>query len=413
MKASRPNKDLLPVINRAFRPTDNGMTDIKIVPVKGLGAFLEFCRVPRLIYKGQKGFSPPLDAERWSLYGSKFNPHFKSVDQQAWLAYKDGKIAGRIQAQIYKDIVPLGASPAQFGCLDCIEDDAVFSALIETAETWLRDRGASVINGPFSPSIWSEVGMLVDGFGAVPMIFMPWNPAYLPAMMERHGYSKARDVISYRYAITDKDKMDTPGIVGRPEWRDRLKIRTLDLDNMKAEASLIIDIFNDAWCENWGFVPFTNEEFLSTAESLKYVMPPEGGFMVELDGAPQAFAVVLPNLNEIFRDLDGKLLPFGLPKLISRIRARPYKSMRLALFGVRRALHRKAVGGAVILAFIEECRRRVRFFPGVEQCEFGWVLEDNFGMRRPIELSGAQIDKVHRIYGKDLTAVTALRAAAA
>jgi hypothetical protein len=232
-------------------------------------------------------------------------------------------------------------------------------------------------------------------------------------MIEKHGYAKARDVISYRYAVSDKDRAENPGIIVRPEWRDRLKIRTIDLNNIKAEAALIIDIFNDAWSENWGFVPFTYEEFMSSADSLKYVMPPEGGFMIELDGAAQAFGIVLPNLNEITDDLDGKLLPLGLPKVISRIRKHQYKTMRLALFGVRKALQRKAVGGAVILAFIEECRRRSQQYPTIEHCEFGWVLEDNMGMRRPIEMSGAEIDKVHRIYGKDLTAFAAAKAAAA
>jgi hypothetical protein len=389
------------------------MGDIKIVPVKGIGAFLDFCKVPRLIYKGQEGFAPQLDAERWTLHGSKLNPHFKSVDWQAWLAYRDGKLAGRIQAQIYKDIKPLEASPAQFGCLDTIDDDAVFSALIETAETWLRDRGATLIHGPFSPSIWSEMGMLVDGYGAVPMIFMPWNPPYLPQMMDRHGYTKARDVISYRYAVTEKDKAKGSGIIERPEWRDRLKIRTIDLNKVKDEATLVVDIFNDAWSDNWGFVPFTYEEFMSSADSLKYVMPTEGGFIVELDGVPQAFAIILPNLNEITQDLDGRLLPFGLPKVISRIRKHPYKSVRLALFGVRKALQRKAVGGAVILAFIDEVRQRSRLHPSIERCEFGWVLENNAGMRKPIEMSGAEIDKIHRIYAKDLTSVASARAAAA
>jgi hypothetical protein len=389
------------------------MSEIKIVPVKGLGAFLEFCKVPRLIYKGMEGFAPQLDAERWTLYGSKLNPHFKSVDWQAWLAYKDGKPAGRIQAQIYKDIVPLGASPAQFGCLDTIEDDAVLGALLEAAETWLRDRGADMIHGPFSPSIWSEMGMLVDGFDAMPMIFMPWNPSYLPAMLERRGYAKARDVVSYRYLVSDKDKTESSSILARPEWRERLKIRTIDLNDIKAEAALIVDIFNDAWRDNWGFVPFTYEEFMSSAESLKYVMPPEGGFVVELDGVAQAFAIVLPNLYEIIDDLDGKLFPLGLPKMISRIRKHQYKTMRLALFGLRSALQRKALGGAVILAFIEEIRRRSRHYPTIEHCEFGWVLEDNFGMRKPIELAGAVVDKVHRIYGKDLTAAVAAKTAAA
>jgi hypothetical protein len=248
----------------------------------------------------------------------------------------------------------------------------------------------------------SECGMLVEGFAAVPMIFMPWNPPYLPAFLESRGYRKARDLISYRYDVKATDRVDQPGILARPEWRDRLKIRNIDLKGIKTEAALIVDIFNDAWSENWGFVPFTYDEFMSTADSLKYVMPPDGGFIVELDGAAQAFGIILPNLHEITADLGGRLLPFGLPRVISRIRNHAYKSGRLCLFGIRRALHRKAAGGAVILAFIEECRRRSRGY-AVEHVEFGWVLEDNLGMRRPIELFGAKIDKIHRIYEKDLS----------
>ncbi len=387
------------------------MSEIAIVPVAGLNTFLDFCKIPRLIYKGSEGFAPPLDAERWTLHGSKLNPHFELVDYQAWIARKNGKLAGRIYAQVYKNDDPVGASRMQFGSIDAIENEAVVDALLTTAEMWLRQRGAGPIHGPFSPSINSEAGMLVEGFAATPMIFMPWNPPYLPAFLESRGYRKARDLISYRYDLTAADRVDTPGILARPEWRDRLKIRNIDLNAMKAEAALIVDIFNDAWSENWGFVPFTYEEFMSTADALKYIMPPEGGFVIELDGAAQAFGIVLPNLHEITADLDGKLLPLGLPRVISRIRNHIFKSGRLALFGVRRALHRKAAGGAVILAFIEECRRRSRG-NAIEHCEFGWVLEDNLGMRRPIELAGAKIDKIHRIYEKDLTREAAARLAA-
>lgn len=379
------------------------MSRIEVIPVNGVGSFLNFCKVPRLIYKGGKGFAPSLDAERWTLYAAKLNPHYALVDSQAWLARRDGKLVGRIFAQIYKDgIVPVDASRAQFGCLDVIEDEAVVSALIETAENWLRQRGATRIHGPFSPSVNSEVGVLVEGFEATPMIFMPWNPPYLPALLESRGYRKARDLISYRYAVTAEDRTAKPGIIARPEWRDRLKIRTIDLKTIKQEAEILVDIFNDAWSENWGFVPFTYDEFMSVADAMKYLMPPEGGFMVELDGAPQAFGVILPNLHEITADLGGHLFPLGLPKLITRLRNHDFKTARLALFGIRRALHRKAAGGAVILAFIEECRRRSRAKNSVEHVEFGWVLEDNMGMRRPIELSGAKVDKIHRIYEKDL-----------
>ena len=381
------------------------MSAIDIVPADGLLKFLAFCRLPRLLYKGQAGFAPPLDAERWTLLAGRLNPHFKQVEWQSWLARKDGKLVGRILAQMYKPEAhpPVGASRAQFGCLDAIDDDSVVAALTQTAESWLAQRGATIMHGPFSPSVNSEAGLLVQGFEAAPMVFMPWNPAYLVKALERCGYKKARDLISYRYDVTEKDRLAQSGILARPEWRDRLTIRTLNLKKLGDEAAIIVDIFNDAWSENWGFVPWTLEEFMSSADGLKMVMPPEGGFMIELDGVAQAFGVVLPNLHEITADLDGRLFPLGLPRLISRIRNHAFKAGRLALFGIRRALHRKAAGGAVILAFIEECRRRSAI-SSIEHVEFGWVLEDNLAMRRPIELAGARIDKIHRVYEKSLAA---------
>ncbi|MGH6793902.1 MAG: hypothetical protein ACREDH_01540, partial [Methylocella sp.] len=314
---------------------------IEIVPANGLRNFLAFCRLPRLLYKDHQGFAPPLDAERWTLFAAKLNPHFKLVQSAAWLARKNGKLAGRIFAQIYDEAyAPRGASRAQFGCLDAIDDDEVVAALTRAAEDWLRQHGAPLMHGPFSPSVNSEMGLLVQGFEAKPMVFMPWHPAYLNGCLERHGYAKARDLISYRYDVGDKDRQASPSILARPEWRERLNIRTLDLKNIAKEAAIIVDIFNDAWSENWGFVPFTLAEFMSSAGALKMVMPPEGVFMIELDGMPQAFGVILPNLHEITADLGGRLFPFGLPRVVSRIRNHKFKSGRLALFGIRRALHR-------------------------------------------------------------------------
>lgn len=377
---------------------------VEIVPVKGIGKFLAFCRLPRQIYKGMDGFAPPLDAERWTNFSPKLNPHFKLVESQAFLARRNGKYVGRIAASLYNDgIKPVEASPAQFGAFDAVDDPEVVSALTKTAEAWLRDRSATVICGPFSPSINAETGMLVEGFTALPMIFMPWQPSYLSKRLEACGYAKARDVITYRYAIKPSDLESRGSIMARPEWKDRLKIRTLDLKNMKGEAPIIVDIFNDGWSGNWGFVPFTLDHFMSIADGLKYVMPVDGGFMVELDGEPQAFGVFLPNLHEILADFDGRLFPFGIPKIISRVRNQCFKSGILILFGIRKALQRKAVGGVVTLAFIEELRRRGRNH-SIEHIEFGWVLEDNVGMRRPIELSGAEVDKVHRVYEKRLDA---------
>ncbi|WP_395665375.1 hypothetical protein [Methylocella sp.] len=385
------------------RPHAAATARLDVVPVDGLKRFMAFCRLPRQIYAGRPGFAPSLDAERWTLFGSKLNPHFRQVEHQAFLALRDGAPAGRILAQVYKpgQPDPVGASRAQFGCLDAVDDEAVVAALTHSAERWLAARGATKTHGPFSPSVWGEAGLLVEGFETRPMIFSPWNPPYLGPMLERLGYVKARDLVSYSYRVTDKDRESKPVIVNRPEWRDRLKIRNFDMKNLKSEAKIIVDLFNDAWAENWGFVPFTVEEFMSSADALRFIMPPEGGFMIELDGAPVSFAIVLPNLHEITADLGGRLAPFNLPRLLARMRRHRFVSGRLLLFGLRRALQRKAAGGAVILAFIEEIRRRSSGSAYAE-VEFGWVLEDNVGMRRPIELAGGKLDKVHRIYEKEL-----------
>jgi hypothetical protein len=376
------------------------MSTIDIVPVDGLSRFLAFCKLPRALYGAKPGYAPPLDALYWDQLAARLNPHFKLVESHAWLARRDGRYVGRIFAQNYKEeFSPLDASRAQFGCLDTIDDDEIVAALTRTAEDWLKQRGAARINGPFSPSINSEAGLLVEGFDSTPMIFMPWHPQYLGPALEKQGYSKARDLISFRYEVSSADRQQQVGITARPEWKKRLTIRRLDLRALDTEAPIIVDIFNDAWRDNWGYVPLTLDEFLSTANGLKYIMPPDGGFMIELDGAPQAFAVILPNLHEITADLGGRLFPFGLLRLIWRLKMHEFKGGRVALFGLRRALHRSAAGGAVVLAFIQEARRRSAD-NSIDTVEFGWVLENNLAMRRPIELSGARIDKVHRIYEK-------------
>jgi hypothetical protein len=381
---------------------------IEILPVDGLGRFLTFCKLPRLLYKGAKGFAPSLDAERWTLYGHRLNPHFKRVEAQEFLARCDGQWVGRIAAQVYKpEITPIGASRWQFGTLDAIDDFKVVRALIEAAEGWLAERGADRVNGPFSPSINGECGLLVEGFDATPMIFMPWHPPYLARHLEERGYVKARDLVSYRYGRADLGKLARARILERREWRERLKIRKLKLDQLKqGETALMAELFNDGWSGNWGFVPFGQDEFDSMADALKYIVPAEFGFVVELDGVPQSFAIALPNLHEITTDLDGRLLPFGLPRLISRVKNHQFVTARLLLLGTRKALQNSATGGAILLAIIEELGKRMELL-SVQHLEAGWVLEDNIAMRRPIEMFGGVVDKVHRVYEKRLTAASA------
>jgi hypothetical protein len=379
------------------------MAGVEILPVDNLSRFLTFAKLPRLLYKGAKGFAPSLDVERWTLYAHMLNPHFKLVEAREFLARKDGRWVGRIAAQVYKPhIEPVGASRWQFGSLDAIDDIDVVRALTEAAEDWLRALGAERINGPFSPSINGECGTLVDGFEATPMIFMPWHPPYLSQHLDALGYVKAKDLISYRYIAAEHDTSYDRRISARPEWSSRLKIRQLNLEALKkGETELMAGLFNDGWRDNWGFVPFGKDEFDSTADVLKYVMPPEFGIVVELDGVPQSFSVALPNLLEITADLDGRLFPFNLIRLISRFRNHQFRAARLVLLGTRKSLQNSATGGAILLSMIEQMRQRGRN-ADIVILEAGWVLEDNMGMRRPIEMFGGKIDKIHRIYEKRL-----------
>lgn len=379
------------------------MAKIDILPVDGLLRFRTFCKLPRLLYAGAKGFAPSLDVERWTTFGHVLNPHFKLVEAREFLARRDGQWVGRIAAQVYKpEITPVGASRAQFGTLDAVDDVEVTRALTQAAEDWLQARGADRINGPFSPTINGKSGVLIEGFDATPMIFVPWNPPYLGRHLEALGYEKARDLISYRFDIADFGLDEKPRISNRTEWRDRLKMRPLKLDQLKkGETALMSELFNDAWRDNWGFVPFTVEEFDSTADVLKYIMPPEFGIVVELHGIPQSFVIALPNLHEITADLGGRLFPLGLPRLISRIRRHKFEAARIVLLGTRKPLQNSAIGGVILLSMIEELRRRGAS-ASIKHLEAGWVLEDNMAMRRPIEMFGGKINKIHRIYEKRL-----------
>ena len=377
------------------------MSNIKIIPVDGIRTFISFCKLPRVIYREMQGFAPSLDVERWTLYSHRLNPHFKQVEAQEFLAEINGKYVGRVEAHVYKpEINPVGVSRHQFGSLDAIDDINVVSALMSTAEDWLRRRGASTIYGPFSPSINGECGVLVDGFRATPMIFMPWHPPYISRHLAELGYIKAKDLISYRYDAENQDLAQKPRISTRKEWASRIKVRPLDFSNLKTkETQLLTDLFNEAWGGNWGFVPFTKSEFDSTADALKLIMPREYGFVVELDGSPVSFAIALPNIYEITTDLDGKLFPTGLFKLLSRIRNHKFKSARMVMLGTKKKLQNSATGGVVLLTIVEELRARAQRI-STTHLEAGWILEDNMSMRKPIEMFGAKIDKVHRIYEK-------------
>jgi hypothetical protein len=383
------------MIERAVQAT----MGIVVRPVKShreMGAFIE---VPWRIYADDPFWVPPLRLER-RLHFSRFNPFFKHGEWQAWIAYRDNQPVGRISAQV-DDLhrERYGPDTGHFGLLEGIESAEVFAALTNTAEEWLASRGARQISGPFNFSINQECGILVEGFETPPVVMMPHSRKWYAPLLEEQGYRPLRDLLAYWVNVDFEVPRFMSALVER--FSGPVCLRVLNRSRFSDEMELLRDIFNDAWSNNWGFVPFTREEFAELGNSLRMLVPDEAIAIAEVDGTPAAFMVGLPNLNEIFSELDGKLLPFGWVRLISRLRSRSVHTARIPLMGVRKQFQSSPLGAALAFLVIDALRETGRAW-GIRAVELSWILEDNKPMRRMLEGIGCREYKRYRIFGKSL-----------
>ncbi len=378
-----------------------GSAAVVIEPVTDRRGRERFLRVPWSIYRDDPNWVPPLLAERRAHLDPRRNPYFEHAEAAFWLARRDGRDVGRISAQV--DRLALehhGERTGHFGFLEADDDPEIFAALLATAEGWLRDRGMTRIRGPFSLSINDESGLLVEGFGTRPSIMMGYAPPYYAPRLEAQGYGKAMDLICYDYEMGRQ----LPAVARFVENAKRdpgLRLRALDSRRFERDLEAIIDIFNDAWSDNWGFVPMTDAEIRHLGRNLKPLVRPGFVAIAELSGEPVAMAVSLPDINAMIADLDGRLLPFGWARLLWRIKLRRPESARVALMGVRKRFHGTPFGAVLALSVIDAIRE-YHAARGARRAELSWVLEDNRPMRRMIELFGARPYKTYRIYERDL-----------
>jgi hypothetical protein len=372
------------------------MADVSIIPVRSPAELKRFIRLPARLFAHDPNFVPQLEMERKDALTAK-NPYFEHAEAQYFLAVRDGRDVGRISAQV--DRLEKDPQMGFFGLLAAEDDAAVFAALFAAAEAWLRQRGRTRVRGPFSLSINEETGLLVDGFDTPPMVFMAHDPRYAAARVEAQGYAKAKDVIAYRYDVTGGFPEPVMRLVRRAEAAG-IRIRHIDMARIEEEFKLVMEIFNDAWSQNWGFVPFTQAEFTHMAKGLKPLLDPTWTAVAEYEGKPVAFAILLPNLNEVIRDFGGSLFPFNIVKMLWRLK-RGVRTGRVPLMGVRRSFAGGLVGGMVPLAMIHSLQ--VHAQPkGMQWAELSWILEDNKPMRRMIEALGADAYKTYRVYEKAL-----------
>ncbi len=368
-------------------------------PVANRTTLRDFLALPFSLYEEDPQWVPPLLFERRQALSPK-NPFFEHATWQGWVAYDGLTPVGRISAQVdqlYEQ--QHGERVGYFGMLEARDDPVVFEALFQAAEGWLKARDAIRAVGPFNLGINQELGVLVEGFETPAYFMMPHGRPYYGAAVEAAGYRPAQDMLAY---VIDPDFDNPPVMSGLlKRMKPDVKLRSLDRKNTAAELETLRDIFNDAWSQNWGFVPFTEAEFNGIGQEMLLLIPDDFIQIAEYKGRPVAFIVLLPNLNEAIADLNGRLLPFGWAKLLWRLKVRFPGSGRVPLMGVRREFHNTRFGPGLAFALIDAIRQAARR-TGMAEVELSWILEDNLGMRNIIETIGGRVSKRYRMYEKDL-----------
>jgi len=373
------------------------VSEVSIVQVGSAAELKRFIRLPSRLFAADPHFVPPLEMERQDALSPSKNPYFEHAEVQLFLAVRDGRDVGRISAQI--DRLVKDPAIGHFGLIVGEDDPQVFAALFRAAENWLRQRGRTRIQGPFNLTINEETGLLIKGFDTPPMIFMSHDPPYAGTRVEEQGYAKAKDLIAYLYDALHDLPPAARRMIARHKPKD-LRVRHIDMKNYEAEFDSVIDMFNDAWSENWGFVPFTAAELKHMAKGLKPLINPALTAIVELRGQPIGFGITLPNLNEAIRDFNGALFPFNFIKLLWRIK-RGTVTGRVPLMGIRRSFAGGLLGGMLPFLIIDSMRQAA-LQGRLRKVELSWILEDNLPMRKIIEALGSDPYKTYRVYEKTL-----------
>jgi GNAT superfamily N-acetyltransferase len=354
------------------------------------------------VYKDDSAWVPPLKDEVHGLITPGKNPWFEHARAQLWLAERGGKVVGRISAQVDELVQQhMGQGTGQWGMFEALSDEAAV-ALIATAEDWLREQGMSRALGPISLSIWDEPGLEIEGFSEPPTVMMGHHRPEYGQWIEAAGYRKAKDLLTYEVDIAHWDDPKINRLIAAGERNPHIRIRQVDKSKFNAEARIILNLLNDAWSSNWGYVPLTEAEIAYAGKKLKPIIYNELVRVAEIDGEPVAFMITLPDINELIKDLNGELFPFGWAKLLWRLHKPRTRRARVPLMGVARKLHQSRLASMLAFMLIEYTRRDCVGKFGIGIGEFGWILEDNKGMLSIAQLPGAKVNHRYRIYEKQL-----------
>jgi len=335
--------------------------------------------------------------EQKKLINEKKNPFYNNAEIALFLAKLNGETAGRIAAIIdYRYNEFHQAKTGFFGFFESIDNHNTANLLFKVAEDWLREKGMEDVLGPSNPSMMDEIGILVDGFEKYPSILMPYHKPYYDKLAKKAGYEKEMDLLTYLVTqnSVDRERAERAVKIVKKRLPD-LEIRKINMRKIKDEVHIIRDIFNEAWKNNWGFIPLSKEEFDALASDLKTIVDDDFAHIAEINGQPVGFSIALPDYNQIFRGMNGRLFPFGIFKLLWN--KRKIDKVRTALMGVLPEYQGKGID---VLMHREAIQNGLE--KGVDSSEVGWILENNIQMVRVAERIGGKLDKRYRMYSKKL-----------
>ena len=376
--------------------------DLTVRPVATKADKKAFIALAYRINADDPNWVPPLKDEVNGLITPGKNPWFEHARAQFFLAERGGRIVGRISAQVDELVLEhMAPGLGQWGMLEA-EDEEAARALLDAAEAWLRDQGMSRSMGPFSLGIWDEPGLLIHGHDHPPMVMMGHNRAAYEAWVEHAGYAKAKDLFTYDLDVTKPFPPLVQRIVAMGEKNDKIRIRQIDKSHFDAEAELILSILNEAWSDNWGFIPLTDSEIAYAGKKLKPIVLEDMILIAEYEGEPVAFMMALPDINPFIADLKGELFPFGFVKLLSRLKKMRPSGGRVPLMGVLRKLHGSRLASQLAFMMIEYIRRAGNGHYGITRAEVGWILDDNTPMISIADAIQARRNRTYRIYEKAL-----------
>lgn len=359
----------------------------------------DFLDVPRYVYSDVDHYPVRLDFEMREHLSAK-NPYFDHAEIVFFVAYNDqGKPCGRISAQV-NALSPKGEG--HFGYVDADRRETL-KLLLQEAEQWLKDRHVTTIIGPFSLSINDESGLLTEGFELPPRILMNYARDWYADVIADEDYQGVQNLLAYDMDVT----LPLPGsaqyMARQAEQMSNLRERPISMKNFNADIELIVDIFNDAWSENWGFIPMTEDEVKAMAANLKPVIDQRLARLVYVDDEAAGMIVALPDLNEAIQDLNGKLLPFGFAKFLWRLKVKGVETGRILLMGVRKKYHGSPLSSAISAYLIKSLHEQCGI-AGIKTLELSWILEDNKPTRRLAEMCGGQVTRSYAMYRKDVKA---------